>query len=128
MIQAFLPFGPYTTTFDRRTKAITGRSFERREAIAKKSGNLVSTKPFLDPKFSGVSAVVHSGVDAANAPVVLGTDFYVLHNPMAANPLPIELFSHWRQYVFADDHVTVVEPKPAASTAARRGRRKPRGR
>ena len=110
VIQAFLPFGPLSLTFNIRTMQVTGRHFERREAVSKRSGTLVSTKPFLEPSFAGVSAIIHSAVDAANAPVVLGADFFVLHNPMATVRVPIGLFSHWKQFVFANDRVTVIDP------------------
>jgi len=109
-IQAFLPFGPLTLMFDIRTMHITERYFQRREAVSKQSGASVSTKAFLDPSFAGISAIIHSAVDAANAPVVLGADFFVLHNPLATVCVPINLFSHWKQFEFTNDQVTAIEP------------------
>ena len=115
MIQAFLPIGSLSLTFDRRTKSIVDRSFERREAIPKQSGAVVSTMPFLDDRYRGVSVAIHSGVDAANLPRRLGADFFVLHNPLASNPLPMEVFAQWRQYVFRGNQLTYVPPSRRTS-------------
>jgi hypothetical protein len=109
VVQAYLPFGPLSLTFDRRTGKVVDRSFQRRESLSKQSGTLIPTNSFLDPAYSAISAVIHSSVNAANAPLVLGADFLVLHNPLA-RPLGTKLFSQYRQYVFADGKVKVIEP------------------
>jgi len=115
MLQALFPIGPLTLTFERQTKTITSRIYERREVLVKRSGSEVSTTAFLDPNYSGISAAIHSSVDAANLPRKLGGDFYVVHNPNARNPLPGDLFAQWPQYVFADDRLTCLAPSRRTS-------------
>jgi len=113
VLQAYLPFGPLSMMLDLSSGKAIGRSFERRKSVSKQSGASVATTAFLDPAYSGISAVIHSSVNAANAPVVIGEDFLVLHNPLARRPLGLKLFSQWRQYIFADDQVRVIEPDKA---------------
>lgn len=115
MVQALFPIGPLVLTFDRRTKRITNRSYERREAVTKRSGVNVPTTAFLDPSYADISAAIHSSIDAANNLRRLGGDFYVVHNPNARNPLPIEAFGQWPQYVYANDEVTCIPPSRRTS-------------
>jgi hypothetical protein len=110
VVQAFLPFGNAAVAFDVRTGKIVDKYFERRESVSKLNAVKIPTTAFLDPEYAGISAIIHSAVDAANSPVVLGEDFIVLHNPLAAHPIGTETFSRWRQYVFADDRISTVEP------------------
>jgi hypothetical protein len=113
VIQAFLPFGPMSLTFDIRTMQVKGRRFQWREAVSKRGGALVSTKAFLETSFADISAIIHSAVDAVNAPVIIGEDFSVLHNPNATVRIPIELFSHWKQFIFENNRVTVIDSNRA---------------
>jgi hypothetical protein len=115
MVQAYLPIGPLVLTFDRNSKRITDRSYERQEAVSKRNGAQVSTMAFLDPSNGDISAVLHSSVDAANLPRRLGGDFYVLHNPNARNPLPLTAFAQWRQYVFVGNQLMLVPPSRRTS-------------
>lgn len=115
MVQAVFPVGPFVLTFDRRTKRITDRSYERRESVMKKSGAQVPTTAFLDPSYASISAAIHSSIDAANNLRRLGGDFYVIHNPRARNPLPLEAFAQWPQYVYANDRLTCIPPSRRTS-------------
>lgn len=117
LLQALFPIGPLTLTFDVQTKEITGRIYEHRPSLSKRSRAKVSTRIFLDPAYAGISAVIHSTVDAANLPRRLGGDFYVVHNPIARNPLSIRLFAQWPQYVFGSDRITCI---PATRRTSRR--------
>lgn len=104
-VQAFLPIGAPTVVVDRSTGNMVDSYYARRETIVKAKGGEVSTAAFLDPEFSFLSAVLHSGADWVNRPAVLGDDFIILHNPTARLPLARSIFSWCRQYVFEDDEL-----------------------
>ncbi|HEY3489830.1 MAG TPA: hypothetical protein VGK27_06890 [Candidatus Deferrimicrobiaceae bacterium] len=108
-IQAYLPFGHPAVSFDVRTGKIVDRYFEKREAISKLAGAQIPTTAFLNPAYAGISAIIHSAVDAANSPVIHGEDFVVLHNPLAAQPIREGAFSRWRQYKYEDGRLTLSE-------------------
>lgn len=107
-IQAVLPIGDPTIVFNRVTAEVVDSYYEPREAIVKAKGGVVSTKAFLDPQYSFVSAVLHSSVDCVNRPPVLGNDFVVLHNPTAQRQLKRSLFSWCKQYVYNDGELKVL--------------------
>jgi hypothetical protein len=119
-LQAFLPFGPLTAVYVLRKGQITDRYFTKRESISKLKGTQIPTTAFLDPAYACVSAIIHSAVDAANSPVVLGADLFVLHNPLASQPIPTKTFSRWRQYVFADDQIRMIESNPRLKATRRK--------
>jgi len=122
VVQAFLPFGNAAVAFDVRTGKIVDKYFERRESVSKRNAAKISTTAFLDPAYAGISAIIHSAVDAANSPVVLGEDFFVLHNPLASQPNGTGTFSRWRQYVFEDDRIRTIEPSSLTKGACRKRR------
>ena len=96
MVQAFLPIGPLSVTFDTQSNHVIDRFYGWREVIHKRGEAEVPTTAFLDPAYASISAAIHSSVDAANFQRRLGGDFYVLHNPNARNPLPLDTFTQWR--------------------------------
>jgi hypothetical protein len=105
-VQAFLPFGNLTALIDTKTKEVVETFYQKRENVIKANEAPVSTTAFLNPEFSFVSAVVHSGVDCANHPANLGEDFIILHNPTAVHTLDTTIF-HWaaHQIFYHDDHL-----------------------
>jgi len=121
-LQAFLPFGRLTATFDLRNNKITDTYFAKRESISKLNKTEIPTTALLDPQYSGISAILHSAVDAANAPVVLGADLFVLHNPLASHRIATETFTRWRQYVFANDEIQTIESSPPVERTRRKRR------
>lgn len=106
-VQALLPFGNATRVIDRTTGQVTDSYYALRETITKAKGSVISTAGFLDPEYSFVSAVLHSGVDCVNRPAALGQDFVVLHNPTARRPMELSAFSWCKQYVYKDGELTV---------------------
>ena len=46
------------------------------------------TDVFLNPQYSGISALISSAADVYNHPAGLGEDFHFIHNALASNPLP----------------------------------------
>ena len=106
-VQALLPIGNPTMVINRATGEVTDSYYALRETITKTKGAVVSTTAFLDPQFSFVSAVLHSGVDCVNRPEVLGDDFVVLHNPTARRPLELSAFNWCKQYVYNNGELRV---------------------
>src|SRR5260221_1045582 len=99
-VQAFLPFGPFTVAINPKTHEKVDEYFQYRAEVTKQSGRPVSTQAFLDPAYAGGSAVIHSVFDVAGytrSRAIWGDDFDVLHNPTAANPLPLDAFN-WCKY------------------------------
>lgn len=107
LTQALLPIGPLTLSFDRATGQITDRCYRRKEAVQKKSGAAISTMPFLESAYSRVSAVIHSSAGPATFNRRLGADFFVLHNPLAINPLPTNVLAQWPQYHWSNDSLRI---------------------
>jgi len=109
-IQAFLPFGNLSALWDTKTGEIDKTFYEKRENVAKVKGSSVPTTAFLNPEFSFVSAVLHSGVDCVNRPDILGDDFIVLHNPTAKHPLDPTIFQ-WCEQMFYQNGKLERRPK-----------------
>ena len=101
-VQALLPFGNLTLMLNRSTREIEDRFYQAREKVLKGNSAPVSTQPFLNPEFAFVSAVLHSAVDCVNRPQLLGGEFSILHNPLAARPLDPSTFSWCDQYFYRD--------------------------
>ena len=104
-IQAYLSIGAPTINLNQDTAEVV---YERREAIVKAKGGVVSTAAFLDPQYSFVSAVLHSSVDCVNKLGVLGEYFEVLHNPKAQRPLERSMFIWCKQYEYDDSELRVL--------------------
>lgn len=98
-VQAFLPFGNLAMDIDTKTMKTVETYYQYRENVAKVCGERISTAAFLNPEYSFVSAVLHSGVDCVNHPDILGEDFMILHNPTASYPLDPSVF-HWCEQIF----------------------------
>lgn len=109
-VQAFLPFGPLTVLIDPTSGELTESFYAYRPNVSKVSGSSVSTRSFLDDESSFCSAVIHSAVDCANHPKLLGGDFSVLHNPNAQHPLNNSDFEWCKQYTYQDSRLHWSQP------------------
>lgn len=109
-VHALLPFGNLTMFFEKKTSEVKGPFYEYRDSVLKGNGAEVSTKPFLEPAYAGISAVIHSGVDCANGPSELGADFDILHNPLA-NVLLYDGLEWCRHRFYQNGELETVEPK-----------------
>ncbi len=107
-IQALLPFGHLTVVLNRSTGALEDRFYQARDSVLKNNNSAVSTKLFLDPKFSFISAVLDSAVDCVNRPERMGDDFSVLYNPMASQPLESATFAWCDQYFYQDGELKKI--------------------
>lgn len=108
ILSALFPVGKRFGVFDRNTMQILNQGFQRRAHLIKQSGSKVSTTLFTSTDYSYLSAVLYSNSDAANHPSVvtdIGTDFTVIHNPFARNPIPRRLLPSGRDYVLEGKHI-----------------------
>lgn len=103
-VHALLPFGNLAVAIDGKTSKITDSFFQYRDQVIKRNGEPneepISTKPFLEPAYAGISAVIHSAVDCANGPLEVGADFDVLHNPLANCGLSLESLPWCRHRIY----------------------------
>lgn len=88
ILSAVFPIGHAYVTLDKKTGEIVGQGYNFQPAVSKANGAEVETLFFTDPAHSDISAVVYSDADLGNPRPPLGNDLLVIHNPLAANPLP----------------------------------------
>ncbi len=89
IIKALLPIGDYYSSF--RDEAL---GIEFRDKIIKNNKAAVSTNIFLDDKYKHISAILYSNVSAHGFDKDLGSDFILIHNPKARNPLPMDFLEN----------------------------------
>ena len=109
-VQACLPFGSLQFFVNPKTGESSEVEFQFRNTITKRSGNIVSTENFLNEKMAPLIAVLHSSVDCANRPDVLGADFSILHNPMSSYSLDHELFCWAEQFRLSGESLKRTYP------------------
>ena len=107
IIKAVYPFGDLAAVFDTISNGIVDTYHEHRDSIEKKSGENISTDIFLNTEHSGISAVIYSSVDAVNYPNKFGSDFWLVHNKMAENPIPIGTFKFGVECWVKDDELKI---------------------
>ena len=101
IVRAVYPVNNLVIEVDRETKSVTDSHVQFRDRLVKKSGEEVTTDIFLDPSFSNISAVLFSGSDWNFPAIKPGNDFILVHNSMAATPLPDGWFigdEYWWHY------------------------------
>ena len=106
---AYLPFGHPTVELDKKTGKVVDSYFAYRDKVIKKGGAAVPTDPFLDPKYEGITGVLHSAVDPVNRPPEMGGDFWFLHNPLARIPFRESPFHFFRQYFYEERSLRTIE-------------------
>jgi hypothetical protein len=102
IVRALLPFGHEVIHLDRQSLGVVGFSHEYKDTVEKISGARISTAPFLDLAYSGISAVLYSCVDVFNHPAAPGTDLLLLRNPIARNPLEAGFLGRGYEYWVED--------------------------
>lgn len=96
--EAAFAIGPYAVSIDRETLKTVGEGHQHRPHIRKPNGANVPAYTFLDPAFAGVSAIWAADVDET---WVIGNmkPQAIVHNPAAANPVPVGLLPAFNEYV-----------------------------
>jgi hypothetical protein len=101
IVRSIYPIGKRYVTWERATRNIVDAGYRFRPEVKKASGASVPTDLFLREEYSGISAILFSGVEAANRPDNMGGDFVFVHNFMArncANGLPIGFLKLGREF------------------------------
>jgi hypothetical protein len=83
ILQAVLGVGNPVVNIARRTGQIVSHEVEHRDEVAKRSGTMIKTDPFLDPAYSHISAIIYSASCWVNHPTPSGSDLTVIHNENA---------------------------------------------
>jgi hypothetical protein len=94
VLKAVFPIGALEVLLDKETSKITST---RHPAIPKSTGKEVSTEIFASEHYRGISAIVHSYANAVMR-LPMGSDFLVVHNPYAAQPVARGLIVAGREY------------------------------
>lgn len=113
--QALLGIGELTIAINPQTGTKVGEYYGRRDEVRNKNDAPISTRPFLDPAYNGISAIIHSTADVARYAcdgIIWGEDFEVLHNPLATACLPFDALN-WCKYLYVGDgELKTVERTP----------------
>ncbi|MBW4553086.1 MAG: hypothetical protein KME35_18535 [Aphanocapsa sp. GSE-SYN-MK-11-07L] len=89
IVRSLLPFGFQVLHLSRETLEVAGTSYEYQGEVVKASGTEIETTSFLNPEYSGISAVIYSCVDVFNYPTEISKALLLFHNPLSATPLPL---------------------------------------
>lgn len=98
IVRSLLPFGFQVLHLNRENLELTDTSYEYQGEVVKISGTEVETTSFLNPKYSGISAVIYSCADVSNYPIEISNALLLFHNPLAVNPLPIGFLKKGHEY------------------------------
>jgi hypothetical protein len=104
IVSALLAMGNVVFLLDKNTHKIIDQTCEFRDRIPKviseSNTEPIKTDYFLDPNFSYISGVIYSWANV-NEPIddlSLGNDFYFVHNPITARPIPVGSFKCGIEY------------------------------
>lgn len=86
ILKSILPIGDHYYNFETETAGIT-----HRDTIVRENGAEVSTNVFLDDNYRHISAILYSNTHAGRYDEDIGSDFLLIHNPKASNPLPTDI-------------------------------------
>jgi hypothetical protein len=87
IVKAVLPFGNFEVDVNFETNEIVDQRYSYRSEITKANNSIVPTYIFLDKEYSGISGILFSNSDLLNRPLISGTEFIFIHNPLADSPL-----------------------------------------
>lgn len=86
IVKSILPIGDYSYNFASETTSISYR-----DTIRRVGGADVSTNVFLDDNYRHISAILYSNTHAGRFDEEIGSDYLLIHNPKAINPLPADI-------------------------------------
>jgi type I restriction enzyme S subunit len=99
IVRSVFPVGDQFITFNTETRDVLGIDYRYSPSVPNSNGIEISTDIFLDSEYSGISAVIFSNSTFINRPVIDGSDFIVVHNPNATNPIEGGLFNFGTEYI-----------------------------
>lgn len=89
ILKAVLPIGDYYYNFETEESGITFR-----DRVIRESGTEIFTNIFLDDNYNHISAILYSNTHAGKFDEEIGSDFILIHNPKAINPVPINIIQN----------------------------------
>ena len=99
-LEAVFPLGPLGVPLTAEGELAGEVMHTPRFEVQKASGVDVSTANFLNPAYAGISAVLQGHQrDVFDRRLVLAE----IHNPLASNKLPVELFGACKEFVATED-------------------------
>jgi len=98
ILKSILPIGDQYYDFQNERSGIS-----HRDTIIRENGAEVSTNVFLDDAYRHISAILYSNTHAGRFDEEIGSDFILIHNPNAVNPLPIDLIQNGKVIRIATD-------------------------
>lgn len=106
-VEATFPIGPIAVPVDPQTGAF-GKAYQSlRFSVAKKPGVDIPTGNFLDPEYACVSALIGCAAcfadDTTLAKFAGQPPFFVVHNPLATNSLPLNWLPNSVEFAATQD-------------------------
>jgi type I restriction enzyme S subunit len=97
-VEAAFAIGPYQLHIDRESLLTVKENYQHRPYLKNATGADVPAYTFLDEHFAAVSAIWATDFDDCSD---LGNQMAlaIIHNPLATNPLPVNLLPAWSEYV-----------------------------
>jgi hypothetical protein len=89
ILKSILPIGDHYYDFQNETAGITYR-----DAILRENGTEISTNVFLDDNYKHISAILYSNTHAGRFDEDIGSDYILIHNHNAINPLPFDIIQN----------------------------------
>jgi len=109
IVKAVFPFGDERYVLQCATQDAIFAGHTYRAALTKSSGSPVATDIFDDLEYSSISAVLFSGSNVSNPPDVGGSDFVLVHNPLASAPLKAGWLKQGREFTAVDGKLHQVD-------------------
>lgn len=99
IVKAVFEGGGDEFVFDKNTGSIESRQIDFRPKIFKYNNISISTNFFRTRKYENISAVLYSESSLESRPSEPGSDYVIVHNPLALNPLPKGYFQFGEEYI-----------------------------
>lgn len=90
---------------DKKSNKDTKPFWSLQKEVPKKNGSMVPMDFFQNSNHSGISAVIYSKDNVLNCREKMGEDCILVHNPLATNSLPENIFPYFEQYKATKDTV-----------------------
>jgi hypothetical protein len=97
-LKAVYPIGQLEFVIDLQEPRYARMQNRSRFTIRKANNQEVPVHTFIDPSWSGLSAVICSDADASFSPIPLGADFEIAYNPLAQNRVPTGVIPSCREW------------------------------
>lgn len=98
IIQSLFGVGNLMVLFDRDDPALHETCYSIRHQIIKHNDEPIKTNYFLDSRYRGLSAIIFSDAHPLSPPKADASEFKLIHNPNAENPVDRGLFKIGREY------------------------------